>query len=132
MALPIPENPPLNLQDSSRWQLRESVNLSSTIAEDGAYNRIPEYFFSFSFASPILAIQALSFANLGNKKKVGRILQTTEAGIQGGVPVILTARNIWLGISLLKFAQDLNQTYKLRFLAGLYIPEISILLYEYL
>lgn len=131
MPLPLPENTPLEFSDQSRWFLRESTSLSRPQNQDGSWGQIPEFYFSTVLVSPVIAIQAASLSNLGRKRKVGRLLQTVTAGIQEGSTAILSARSVWLGLSIFRFAQDLDETYQVRFLAGLKIPSISLLLFEY-
>lgn len=132
MVLPLPEETPLNLTDSNRWTLRVSATFNATLNPDGAsYSRIPEWFPDISFTSPILMVQALT-TNQTSNRFAARFLQTQVMGIDGGQPVVVTARRIWLGRNLIRLAQDIEGGYQVRILPYLRMSNITLLIWEFL
>ena len=131
MSLALPEETPLNLQDGSRWTLRDSVTLNAQLKSGGTgYDPIPEWYCTKSFTSPILRIQAVS-TDTSSRKLMGRLIQDQEIPLNSGSLVSLSARRIWRGSQIVRFAQDIENSYKIRILPRYYVHNISFLIYEF-
>ena len=131
MTLAIPENTPLTLGDSSRWHLRESITLNASPRPGGeGYNPINEWFPSYSFSSPILSVQSVS-SNGSSQRLMGRLLQYQNLLPGRNTQVSLAARRLWKGTQLIRFAQDIEETYKISILPRFYVQNITWLIYEF-
>ena len=131
MTLAIPENTTLNLGDSSRWHLRESVTLNAYPRPGGeGYNPINEWFSSYSFSSPILSIQ-LASNDGGTQNLMGRLLQYQNLLPGGNTQVSLASRRLWRGTQLVRFDQDIEGNYRIRILPRFYLHNITWLIYEF-
>ncbi len=132
MALPLPEETPLDLQDEIRWTLRDSITLNAQQVPDrNAYNPIPEWFCPVTFTSPILRIQAVS-SDTTNRKLMGRLLKMQEIPSNSGNKVSLASRKIWRGSQLLRFEQDIEGSYSIQILPRHYVQNLTFLVYEFL
>ncbi len=131
MTLAIPENTPLNLGDSSRWHLRESVTLNASSRPGGqGYDPINEWFPLYEFSSPILLIQSASNDG-GTQNLMGRLLQYQNLLPGGNVQVSLASRRLWRGTQLVRFEQDIEGTYQISILPRFHVHNITWLIYEF-
>ncbi|MEM8777781.1 MAG: hypothetical protein AAGF26_02685 [Cyanobacteria bacterium P01_G01_bin.49] len=133
MTFPIiPENTPINLQDNERWRLRVTLSLRAPFdPKTQSASRIPEAFPPQTFNSPILATQAVIQAQYSGSA-VGRILRIQRSSLGSGSNIVTSGRRIWRGLQLITFNQDLIGGFQLRFLAYRRIPDVTLLIYEYL
>ncbi|WP_013321423.1 hypothetical protein [Gloeothece verrucosa] len=125
--LPIPPDTELDFS-GSHWQLSysQTFNADPDALNPSRYTPMEEKWLG-SFSSPVLLVRVTTTNQ--NSRYAGKLKQFYDSGPTGYA--YATSRRLWLGTQIIRYPQDVGNSFYLSLLPDQWKSSLSILIYSY-